>query len=160
MEKPPVRLKFRIRYLLLPIVIAVLSLIMGGIFYAQLPEATAYHLTDGVADKWAHPATVTASLLVPQLLLLLLAFGITAVFILLARRAGPEASPVVGKMLALMGNMVALPQLVLGFAMANVISYNLTGAEVMPLWIFTVAVMAAGAVGVTIVMVLASKSGR
>jgi hypothetical protein len=47
-------------------------------------------------------------------------------------------------LLWLMGNMVALPQLVLAFAMLSIFSYNSYGLYLMPLWLFAVIVMGLG----------------
>jgi len=45
-----------------------------------------------------------------------------------------------------MGNMVALPQLVLTFAMLAIFSYNSYGIYLMPLWIFALIVMGLGGI--------------
>jgi hypothetical protein len=58
-------------------------------------------------------------------------------------------------MLLLMGNMVALPQLVLVFAMLAIFSYNSYGIYLMPLWIFALIVMGLGGVVLGIVFFLA-----
>jgi hypothetical protein len=50
------------------------------------------------------------------------------------------------KLLPVMGNMAALPQLILTFAMLDVFLYNAYQIRLIPLWIFTIIVMVLGAV--------------
>lgn len=45
-----------------------------------------------------------------------------------------------------MGNMMALPQIVLGFVMLDIFIYNSYRIHIMPLWIFAVIVMGAGVI--------------
>jgi len=133
-------LHFRWRYIALPLVILVVSVTMAAIFYARLPADLAYHFTDGSPDRWMHRAFFLAWMLVPQFLFAGLAAGIVGGVI---RLAGPrQPRPGAERILGVMGNMVALPQVVLSFAMTNIFSYNAYGAQIMPLWLFTVIAMA------------------
>ena len=45
-----------------------------------------------------------------------------------------------------MGNMVALPQIILSFAMLDIFSYNAYQTRIMPLWIFALIVMVLGGI--------------
>ena len=51
-----------------------------------------------------------------------------------------------GSIISLMGNMIGLPQLVLGFAMLKIFSYNSYQIHLMPLWVFALIVMGLGAI--------------
>ena len=87
-------------------------------------------------------------MLVPQLFLMLvaaaLAWGMTKVT---SRFQQPGETRVnLGTILSLMGNMVALPQIVLGFAMVDIFVYNAYQIHLPPLWAFALIVMVAGGV--------------
>ena len=49
-------------------------------------------------------------------------------------------------LLLFMGNMPAIPQLILAFALADIFSYNALDTHIMPLWLFSVIVLVIGAV--------------
>jgi len=55
-------------------------------------------------------------------------------------------STIARKILSLMGNMVALPQIILGFAMLDIFLYNAYQIDIMPLWIFAVIVLVLGGI--------------
>ncbi len=57
----------------------------------------------------------------------------------------------------LMGNMIALPQMVLGFAMADIFVYNAYQIHLPPLWIFALVVMVLGGVVITVFFVRAIR---
>ena len=45
-----------------------------------------------------------------------------------------------------MGNMIALPQVILCFAMLDIFSYNSYQIRLMPLWVFALIVMGLGTI--------------
>ena len=86
-------------------------------------------------------------MLIPQLCLALLAgaivWGMTKLSILFQKPADtlrPE------RILSLMGNMIGLPQLIIGFAMLDIFSYNTYQTHIMPIWIFALIVMGLGSI--------------
>ena len=130
----------------LPLLFLLLSVGLVVYFYPRLPEEIAYHFTDGSPDRWMGRAVATAWLLVPQFLLAGLSAAIVLGIIKLGNRFQSTATKRSETMLLLMGNMVALPQLVLAFAMLAIFSYNSYGVYLMPLWIFAVIVMGLGGI--------------
>jgi membrane-bound ClpP family serine protease len=60
-------------------------------------------------------------------------------------------------MLLLMGNMMALPQIILGFAMLQVFSYNAYQIQLMPLWAFALLVMGLGGIILGVFFTLAVR---
>jgi hypothetical protein len=56
-----------------------------------------------------------------------------------------------------MGNMVALPQIVLGFAMVDIFVYNAYQIHLPPLWIFAVIFMVGGGIAIGVVFVRAIR---
>ena len=137
---------FRWRYIALPLVFLILSIGLMIYFYPQLPQDLAYHFKDGLPDRWLNRGAVTAWLLAPQFLLAGLGAAVALGVMKLENRFQPVANKRTGTMLLLMGNMFALPQLVLTFAMLTIFSYNAYGLYLMPLWVFAVVVMGLGGI--------------
>jgi len=152
------RLAFRWQYLLLPVCVLFLSIILTAYFYHLLPVEVAYHFeSDGSPDRWLSRGTILLWLLLPQFFFTLLAAAITwGVAKLSAIFSQPGSSRVQpGRILLLMGNMVALPQTILCFAMLDIFSYNSYQIHIMPLWIFALIVMGLGGIGIGIFFIQA-----
>jgi len=153
------RLSFRWSYIILPVVILFLAIIVAAFFFPQLPAEVAYHFEpDGSPDKWLSREVILAWMLTPQLCLALLAgaitWGITRLSTLF-RQA--EANLRLERILLLMGNMIALPQLIICFAMLDIFSYNSYGTHIMPIWIFALIVMGLGSIPLGIFFILAIR---
>jgi len=103
----------------------------------------AYHFQDSQPDKWLSPGAFLAWMLVPQALLTLLSF-MTVQMVLLGARYWPPESRAVRGILPVMGNMVALPQIILTFTMLHIFLYNAYQIKLLPVWIFAVIILAAG----------------
>jgi len=137
---------FRWKYIVAPLAILLMAIILVVFFYPLMPGEVAYHFTDGSPDRWMSRTSITSWLLIPQFLLTLLAAGIVWVAIRLSARLQPTENGAVSIMLAIMGNMIALPQIILGFAMLDIFSYNAYRIHLIPLWIFAVLVMVVGGI--------------
>ncbi len=137
---------FRWRYIVIPIFFLLLSLGLTIYFYPKLPGEVAYHFRDGLPDRWTGRGVATAWLLVPQFLLTGLGAAIVMGIIRLGSRFQPTAGKGSERLLLLMGNMVALPQIVLAFAMLAIFSYNAYEIYLMPLWLFALIVMGLGGI--------------
>ncbi len=148
-------MRFRWRYIVLPLVFLLLSLGLTIYFYPRLPDEIAYHFKDGLPDRWVGRAAATAWLVVPQFLLTGLGAVIVMGIIRLGNRFPQTANKRAETTLLLMGNMVALPQLVLAFAMLAIFSYNSYGIYLMPLWIFALIVMGLGGIVLAVIFFLA-----
>jgi hypothetical protein len=125
------------------------SIVLTASFYHRLPVEVAYGFKlDGSPDKWLSRGTIILWMLIPQLFLTLLAvaitWGITKLGIPSVQKEGIRIKP--ERMLSLMGNMVGLPQIILCFALADILSYNSFQTHIMPLWIFALIVMGLGAI--------------
>ena len=139
-------MSFRWKYIALPVTILLLSIILAVCFYRLLPADIAYHFGDGSPDNWVNRGAFLAWILTPQLFFVLLAAGIVWGIVKLSAHS-PQARNTQTKLdilLSLMGNMVALPQLILSFAMLNIFSYNAYQRDIMPLWLFAVIIMVLG----------------
>jgi len=80
------------------------------------------------------------TVLAPQLLFVLLAAGITWGTTRLGRRFGWDENGGVraGRVVSFMGNILALPQLVILFAMLDILSYNSYQTHILPMWLFLI----------------------
>jgi len=152
---PSESIPFRWRYIILPVAIFLLSVILTAYFYHLLPAEAAYHFQEGTPDKWMSRGVIIAWMLTPQLLFALLSVAIVWGIIRLSARFQQTASSWVEKILSLMGNIVALPQIILAFAMLDIFSYNAYQIHLMPLWVFAVIVMGLGGIALGIFFVLA-----
>ena len=142
-------LAFRWSYIISPLVILLVSIVLTAYFYRQLPAEVAYGFKlDGSPDRWLSREMIILWMLIPQLILTLLAvaitLGITKLGILPGQTEGARIKP--ERIIALMGNMVALPQIILCFALADIFSYNSYQVHIMPLWVFALIIMGLGAI--------------
>jgi len=140
---------FRWSYIILPVVILLLSIILTAVFYSRLPAEVAYRFqTDGSPDKWLSRGAIILWTLSPQFLLTLLAGVITWGITRLSARFGQSESTGIKpeRILKVMGNMVALPQVILFFAVVDIFSYNSYQIHLLPLWVFVLIVMGVGGI--------------
>ena len=156
-SKEAERLPFRWSYILLPLAILLLSLILAAYFYHLLPTEVAYHFKlDGTPDRWLSRPMSMVWALVPQLLLTLLAggiiWGITRMGILSRQAESTWVKP--ERILSLMGNIVALPQFIVCFAMLDIFSYNSYQTHIMPMWIFLVIILGLATIALGLFLVL------
>jgi len=131
------RLSFRWSYIIAPLVVFLLSIILAACFYHLLPAEVAVRFElDGTPNMWLGRGMTMVWMLVPQLLLVFLAggvaWGVTRLNIL------PEQG---GRIVSFMGNVVALPQLIILFAMLDILSYNSYQIHILPMWIFLLAIL-------------------
>ena len=146
---------FHWTYIVLPVGILLLCIILAGYFYHLLPAEVAYHFQDGAPDKWMSRGAIIAWMLTPQFFFALLAGAIVWGTVKLSAHFRQAVNTGIEKMISLMGNMVALPQIILGFAMLDIFSYNSYQIHLMPLWIFALIVMGLGGMALGIFFVLA-----
>ncbi len=153
---------FRLSYIILPVAILLLSVLLCAFFYPRLPAEVAYHFKDGSPDKWLSRSNIVLWMLVPQLFLTLLAGAITWG---IARLAGlyipPERTGIrLERIIVLMGNMITLPQIILGFAILDIFSYNSYQIHLLPLWVFALLVMVVGGIILGILFSQAVRQGQ
>ena len=89
---------------------------------------------------------IIAWMLTPQIFFTLMAVAITWGTIQISIHFKQTEGSYMGRILSLMGNMIALPQIILGFAMLNIFSYNSYQVHLMPLWIFASIIMGLGGI--------------
>jgi uncharacterized membrane protein len=146
-------LPFRWSYVAVPLAVLILMVGLSAYFYHLLPAEVAVHFDNGLPDSWlSRPMTLLLALL-PQFLLAMVALALAWVTTRFVNRfwssEGTRANP--RTVVALMGNMVALPQIVFGFAMADIFVYNAYQIHLPPLWIFAVVFMVVGGIAIGVV---------
>jgi len=127
-----------------PVIVFLISLVLFAFFYNMLPAEVAVHFNmDGTPDNWVSPEITGITLLAPQLLFLLMALGIAWGVIRLDRRFSWSENGGVGTgwMVSFMGNILALPQLIILFAMLDILSYNSYQTHILPMWLFLIIVL-------------------
>ena len=148
---------FRWRYIALPVSVFLLSLILTAYFYHLLPGEVAYHFQDGSPYKWMSRGAIIAWMLTPQFFLALLAGAIIWGITKLSTHFRQTTSRGVERILSLMGNMIVLPQIILGFAMLDIFSYNAYQIHLIPLWVFALIVMGIGGIILGVFFILAIR---
>jgi len=156
-------LPFRWSYIILPAAILLLSIVLSAYFYHLLPTEVAYHFElDGTPDRWFSRGMTMVWVLVPQFLFTLLAgaivWGITKLGILSVQTASTWIKP--ERMLSLMGNMIALPQLIVCFAMADIFSYNSYQMHIMPMWIFLLIILGLATIALGLLLIVIFTRAR
>ncbi len=144
------RLSFRWSYIILPVAILLLSIIVTIFFYRHLPAEVAYRFKfDGSPDKSMSRSAIITWMLLLQLFLTMLAvaitWGVTKLSILFGQTESTWIRP--ERMLLFMGNIIALPQLIIGFAMLDIFSYNAYQTHIMPMWIFLLIILGLATIG-------------
>jgi len=156
-------LPFRWSYIMVPLAILLLSVILAAYFYHLLPTEVAYHFKlDGTPDRWLSREMTMVWVLAPQLFLALLAGGIGWGITKLGLLSGqPETTWVKPeRILSLMGNIVALPQLIVCFAMLDIFSYNSYQRHIMPMWIFLLIILGLATIALGLFLALTFLKAR
>jgi hypothetical protein len=142
--------------MVLPVAILLVSVFLAAYFYRLLPAEVAYHFTNGSPDSWMSRGAIIAWMIVPQFVLVLAALVVILSTAIMGTRLGLAESPPVAKLLPLIGNMVALPQIILTFAMLDIFLYNAYQIHLISLWVFILGIMVLGGIilGVFFIQVL------
>jgi uncharacterized membrane protein len=156
-------LRFRWRYVALPLVILILTIALVAYFYRLLPEEVVYRFgPDGSPDEWAGRGAIILWTLLPQFVLTLLALAVTwGITKLGSTFKQMEGFGINQDTIALAtGNMIALPQAILFFAMLDIFSYNSYEIRILPLWVIALIIMAFGAIVLGIFFIRAIQQVR
>jgi uncharacterized membrane protein len=154
-------LPFRWSYAAVPLVVLLLLVALTAYFYHLLPVEVAVHFENGLPDGWLSRQMTLVLALLPQLLLALIGLALAWVTTRMAARSWPEGTKTNPKtIVAIMGNMVALPQIVFGFAMADIFVYNAYQIHLPALWILALVIMVAGGIVIGVVFVRAIRRER
>jgi hypothetical protein len=150
-------LPFRLRYVILPLAMLLISVIVVAFFYRILPADVAYRFENGAPGGWLSRGAIITGTLATQVVLTILAIAIVWVTIRISARFPVVPTPLVDRLLIIMGNMVALPQIVLAFAMLNIFSYNAYQIQLMSPLVFALLVAALGLIALGVLFTVAVR---
>ncbi len=139
---------FRWSFIALPAAVLAASLILTAVFYPRLPADLAYHFkSDGTPDRSLGRNQILFVMLFPQVLLTLLAAASTLGMMKLSSRfQQTQIALQPEKIVSLMGNILAMPEIVLAFFMLDVFLYNAYQIHFITIWALGVAVMIIGGI--------------
>jgi uncharacterized membrane protein len=146
----------RLSYIIVPLAVLLLAIGLSAYFFHLLPAEIAVHFeVDGTPDRWLSREMTMVLMLLPQLLLVLAAgaisWGATRLGTLFRQAESARIKP--ERVVSFMGNLVALPQLILCFAMVDILSYNSYQTHILPMWIFLLVILGLVTVGLGILSV-------
>ncbi len=153
---------FRWSYIALPAAVLAVSLLLTAVFYSRLPAELAYHFNiDGTPDRTLGRNQILLLLLLPQVMLTLVAAGTAWAMLLLSSRFQPAQMGIKPeKIIGLMGNILALPGIILAFFMLDVFLYNGFQIHFLPVWLSGVMVMVIGGVFIGVFFLRAFRQAR
>ncbi len=152
----PNKVAFRWQYIALPVVFLALAAILAAIFYSKLPPDVAYHFQGDTPDKYITRGAFTGWMIIPHAFFILLAFFMVRMLTLGAKYAPPGETPLL-QLLPLMGNMAALPQIIIFVIMLQLCLYNAYNTGIIPLWITAVVILAAGGLALVLMFMRIKK---
>jgi hypothetical protein len=124
-----------------------------------MPEQVAYHFQDSSADKWLSRSALITWIIIPQVFFTLLAFILVRV-VLLGARYWPVENTLMKNILPAMGNMVALPQVILTFTLLDIILYNAYHIKLIPVWVFALIIMISSGIVLGVFFIKAIRQAR
>ncbi|MDD3677789.1 MAG: DUF1648 domain-containing protein [Dehalococcoidales bacterium] len=159
-------LTFEWKYITLPLIIFFISFVIAAIFFFQLPDQVAYRFTaGGTAESWMGKTAITAIMLGLQLVIIVMVILIVKAIVGFGQAVGqtsPNFNP--DRFMLLIGNIAALPQLVLAVIMFDIFSFNVVGEHVLSIWLIILILAISGAVILTAFFIKAflqtRKSGK
>ncbi len=163
-EEPPAKpaLTFRWNYIALPLIVLAISVITAAIFYFQLPDEIAYRFdANGDPKSWMSRAGITLLMLGLQLFVVVMITVFIQMTINFGRSIGQTSSQFnPRKLMLVMGNIAALPQLVLAIVMLDIFSYNILDRHVLSIWLFILIFAIIGGIILTVFFVNAFVRAR
>jgi uncharacterized membrane protein len=151
------RLSFRWSYIIAPVVMFLISLILCAYFFHLLPAEVAVRFdVEGAPEMWLGRGATMLWMVLPQLLLVLVAWGIAWGAMRLANRSSQAGGGGVRarRMVSLMGNVVALPQLIILFAILDILSYNAFQTHILPVWIFLIVILGLATIALLVLAII------
>lgn len=161
-KEEAIELTFRWKYIMLPLAILLLITVLTVIFYPQLTGEVAYRFSlDGSPKSWLSQQVILLFALLPQFIFFIISIAITWGITKASHSIGQIAVTLKPeRILMLMGNIVALPQIIFGFVTLDIFIYNIYDKHLMPIWIFALIIMIIGIVILATVFIQAFKHSR
>ena len=144
---PVPELRFRLRYAALPLLTLAVSVIIAAWLGPKLTADAAYNFGGGDAPTgyFSRGAVLGITLGLQVAIALPVVFVSWVTIRLRGSQADGGDAVKLDRVLLMVTNLVALPQLLLFFALAEILSYNIYGAHLLPGWAYGAAVLVTGA---------------
>ncbi|HUT67767.1 MAG TPA: hypothetical protein VMW86_04370 [Dehalococcoidales bacterium] len=111
-----------------------------------MPEEVAYRFSGSEPTHWFGRGGVIAWALVLQFVFALLSLTIVFIATTASRRLQIGETDLNRSLFTVMGNLMALPQIILLFALLDIFLYNAYQIKLIPLWVIALIVMVLGGV--------------
>jgi hypothetical protein len=156
------RLYFRWSYIIAPVIMFLLSVAIFAFFYHLLHAEVAVRFDpDGTPAGFLGRGAAMLWMLLPQFLLVLLAWGIAwGVTKLNAIWGWAKGGVEAGRVVSFMGNIIALPQLVIFFAMLDILGYNSYQTHFLPMWIVWLVILGLATIALVLLAVFIFLKAR
>jgi uncharacterized membrane protein len=153
---------FEWKYITLPLIIFFISVIIAAIFFPQLPEQVAYRFSsEGTAESWMSRIGITATMIGLQFFIIALVILVVRVIVNFGKAIEQTASNFnPDRFMLLIGNIAALPQLVLAIVMFDIFSFNITEKHVLSIWLIILILAIIGAIILTVFFINALANAR
>ncbi len=150
------RLVFRYRYILFPCLLALVCVILLMVFYNRMPaELGLRFASDGTPKTLMSKNAFVFLMLGIQIGIVAVASIISAIFLKIARsvtRNSPTSFDLSG-FIAIMSNMLLLPQLILAYIMLDSFIYGIQGTHGISLLAFSLLTVGIGSIVIVILFV-------
>jgi uncharacterized membrane protein len=155
-------LTFEWKYITLPLIIFFISVIIAAIFFPQLPNEVAYRFnSEGVAESWMSRMGITATMIGLQLFIIALVILVVRGIVNFGKAIEQTSSNFnPDRFMLLIGNIAALPQLVLAIVMFDIFSFNITEKHVLSIWLIILILAIIGAIILTVFFINALANAR
>jgi uncharacterized membrane protein len=151
--------RFRWAYIALPIALFIVTIILAVCFYPYMSSEIAYHFNGDTPDKYLTRSGFITWMIIPQFVFAVIALAIVRLVSMTSRNFTMENSPL-QDILPIMGNMLALPQIVIIFTMVSFFIYNVYEIRLISLWIFIVIVLVIGVIILALLFMRAIRRAR
>ena len=141
-----VKAAFRWTYIFLPAALLLVSIILTAFFYRLLPDEVSYSFSGGEPSHLYSRGAVIAWVMGLQVVFALISLAIACVAASTSHRLQLGETDLNRSLFTIMGNLTALPQIIVLFAMLDIFLYNAYQIKLIPLWVFAVIVLALGGI--------------
>jgi hypothetical protein len=160
-KKTPQKIPFQGTHIILPFTILLVSLIIASIFYGRLPQDIAYRFSGGLVVGQVNRNFFVGWTLALQLVFMIFSAAIALLVTGAFRRMRIKESQVSRTVFSLMGNMLALPMVMIFYAMLGIFIYNMSGRALPALWGFVLVVLVTGGIVMAVIFARAfAQSGK
>ena len=147
-------------YIVLPASLLLVSVILTAVFYCLLPDEVAYSFSGGGPTHEYSRGGVIAWVIGLQAVFTLISLAIIWIATSASRRIRIEENNLTRSLFTIMGNLTALPQIILLFAMLDIFLYNSYQIKLISLWVVAIIVLVLGGVVLGIYFVRSIRQSR